>query len=140
MRTLQTLLLAAVLTGCGVTTAEVDTDTDTDSDTVAPTEELACTGAVPTTLSKESEWEWSVEVNDTWRGCETADDCVLMDPLCSECCELVAICGDLRQDYLDEKWNTHCDGYDGGVCDCAPVEAEARCDDGRCTVVILDEG
>lgn len=87
----------------------------------------------PTPLSV-NEGGDTVLVPDDWKACSSVADCVQVGTSCDFCCGLEAIDADLA-DLYDEQRDPLCEPYDGGVCDCAPIESEMQCVDQLCTLV-----
>ena len=109
------------LVGCGTTdTGDTDVDTDTDTALVAG---LSLTEGGSTIL-----------IDDSWRSCEQASDCVIVDISCDGCCGQDAVAAD-RQSEWGDAFTTMCADYEGGVCDCEFLPVTAECNDSVCEVV-----
>ena len=71
----------------------------------------------------------NVAVTPVYRYCSADTDCALVNVTCNGCCDRDAIAASLTDEYRSAHEDA-CEGYSGGVCDCAPESLRAVCVDG----------
>ncbi len=123
-------LVLAVAVGC-----PAEPSVDPMNATTAPT---ASGGQGPSPLSVNPNGD-TIQIDEAWKGCQSADDCVLVWTSCDGCCGQDAIATEFEEDY-DASTPALCEGYDGGVCDCAPLPTTVECVELLCTLVPVEEG
>jgi hypothetical protein len=71
-------------------------------------------------------------IPEEFRTCTVDADCILVEMLCSTCCDQDAI-NAVSQDPFTEMYTHYCSDYDGPVCECTTPDVEPVCTENRCT-------
>lgn len=70
------------------------------------------------------------------KACSADAECTLVATGCDFCCQQQAINAAFADRY-EREFGQACSGYQGGVCDCIALPAEARCEAQTCKAVAV---
>jgi hypothetical protein len=70
-------------------------------------------------------------IPEEFRTCEQDSDCILVDMLCSACCDYDSI-NVTSKDPFTELQTNYCADHDGPVCECAEPDVSPVCKENRC--------
>ncbi len=76
----------------------------------------------------------TVQITAAYTACAHQNECVLVSTGCDGCCQQGAVHTDLTE-YYDFHFETACEGYEGGMCDCEPEPLYPACRDNRCVAL-----
>jgi len=70
-------------------------------------------------------------IAEEFRACTQDSDCILIDMLCSDCCDYDSINVASKEPFMEAKEN-YCVGHDAIQCDCVAPEVQPVCKENRC--------
>ncbi len=70
-------------------------------------------------------------IPEEFRACSVDSDCILIDMLCSACCDYDSI-NTASKDTFSELHADYCADHDGAVCECTAPDIEPVCRENRC--------
>lgn len=71
-------------------------------------------------------------IPEEFRACTADSDCILVDSLCSACCDYDSI-NAASKDAFTELQKNYCSDHDGAVCECSVPDVAPVCTENRCT-------
>ncbi|MCA9621489.1 MAG: hypothetical protein KC731_20850 [Myxococcales bacterium] len=79
----------------------------------------------------------TIQVGSSWKACDDVSDCAEVGTSCDDCCAMEAISATRVEEFRTAAADL-CSGYQGGVCDCAPLETDMVCESGLCQLVPVE--